>query len=102
MNCVGKFILSIVVVFCMSSNLCHVFGLNIEDDVSGGFRITNSRWFPRKLSLCPVKHLFGGIAGYGIVNGDWHKFELSSVCWTGSIRVSTVEVFNSILGIRNV
>jgi len=102
MNCVGKFILSIVVVFGLSSDLCHVLGSNIEDDVGGGFGITKPRWFPGKLPLCPVKHLPGGIAGYGIVNGDWYKLELSSVCWSGSIQMSTVEVFNSILGVCNV
>ena len=36
-NCVGKFIFSIIVVFCPSSDLCHVFGSNIKDDVGDSF-----------------------------------------------------------------
>jgi len=37
MNRTGKFIFSVIVVFCLSSDLCHVFGSNIKDDVGDGF-----------------------------------------------------------------
>jgi len=102
MNCVGKFILSIIMVFGLSSDLCHVLRSNIKDDIGGDFGTTKSRWFSGKLSLCPVEHLFGGVAGYGVVNGNWDKLELLSICWTGSIWMGTVKVFNGILGGCNV
>jgi len=101
-NCVRKFILSIVVVFGLGSDLCHVFGLNIKDDIGDGFGTTRSRQFSGKLPLCPIKHLFGGVTRYGIVDGDRYKLELLRVCWTGSIWMSMVEVFHGILGICNV
>ena len=102
MNCVRKFILSIIMNFGSSSNPCHVLRLNIQDDVSGGFGIMKSRWFSRKLSSCPVKQLFGSATGYGVINGNWYELELSSIHWTGSVGMDTMKVFYGILGIRNV
>jgi len=98
----GKLIFSIIMVFGPSSDLCHVFWLNIEDNVSDGSETTKSRRFPGKLSLCPIKHLFGGVAGCRVVNGNGYKLECSSVRWTGSVRMSTVEVVDGSLGICNV
>jgi len=37
MNRTGKFIFSVIVVFCLSSDPCHMFGPNIKDDVGDGF-----------------------------------------------------------------
>jgi hypothetical protein len=102
MNCMRKFIFSIIVVFCLSSDLCHVFGSNIKDDISDSCRATKSRWFSRKLSLCPVKHLLGGIAGDRIVDGNGYKLKLSSVRGTWSARMGMMEVVDSSLGICNV
>ena len=101
-NCTGKFICSIIVIFGSSSNPCHVFGLNIKDDISDSCRATKSRWFSGKLSLCPVKHLFGGIAGNRIVDGNGYKLKLSSVRGTRSVRMGTMEVVDSSLGVCNV
>jgi len=102
MNCVGKFIFSIIVVFGLGSDPCHVFGPNIKDDIGDWCRAIKLRWFSGKLALCPVKHLLGGMAGHRIVNGNGYKLELSSVCGAGSIRMGTMEVVDSSLGICNV
>jgi hypothetical protein len=102
MNCMGKFILSIIVVFGSSSDLCHVFGSNIKDDVSDSFWVKKPRRFPRELALCPVKHLLGGIAGNRIVDGNGYELELSSVRGTRSVRMGTMEVVDSSLGVCNV
>jgi hypothetical protein len=102
MNCTGKFILSIIVVFSLSSDLCHVFGLNVKDDISDSCRATKSRWFSGKPPLCPVKHLLGGIAGDRIVDGNGYKLKLSSVRGTWSVRMGTMEVVDSSLGVCNV
>jgi hypothetical protein len=102
MNCVGKFIFSIIVVFGPSSDLCHVFGSNIKNDVGDGFGVTRLRWFSGELPLRPVKHLSGSIAGYRIINSNRYELELSSVCWMGSVRMGTMEVVDSSLGVCNV
>jgi hypothetical protein len=102
MNCVRKFILAVIVVFGLSSDLRHVFGSNVQNDVGDDFGRMKPRWLSGKLSLCPVKHLLGSIAGHRVVNGDGYKLELSSVCWMGSIRMSTVEVIDGSLGVCNV
>jgi hypothetical protein len=102
MDHVGKFILSIIMVFGLSSDLCHVFRSNIKDNIGGDFGITESRRFSGKLSLCPVEHLFRDVTGYGIVNGNRYKLELSSTCWMGSIWMGMMKVFNGILGGGNV
>jgi len=60
------------------------------------------RWFSGKPSLCPIKHLLGGVAGCGVVNGNGHKLKLSSVCGTQSIRMGTMEVVDSSLSVCNV
>jgi hypothetical protein len=102
MNCTGKLILSIIVIFGSSSDLCHVFGSNIKDDVGDGFRAMKPRRFPGELALCPVKHLLGGIAGNRIIDGKGYKLKLSSVRGTRSIWMGTMEVVDSSLGICNV
>jgi hypothetical protein len=102
MNCVGKFIFSVIVVFCLSSDLCHVFGSDIKDDISDSCRATKSRWFSGKLSLGPVKHLLGGIVGNRIVNDNGYKLKLLSVRGTRSVRMGTMEVVDSSLGVCNV
>jgi hypothetical protein len=43
MNCMGKFIFSIIMIFGSSSNPRHVFGLNIKDDISDSCRATKPR-----------------------------------------------------------
>jgi hypothetical protein len=102
MNCVGKFIFSIIVVFGLSSDLCHVFGSNIKDDVGDSFGATKPRWLSGKLSLRPIKYLLGGIVGHRIIDGNGYKLELSSVRGTRSVQMSMMEVVDGCLGIRNV
>jgi hypothetical protein len=102
MNCVGKFIFSIIVVFGLGSDLCHVFGLNIKDDVGDSFGATKPRWLSGKPSLCPVKHLLGGIVGDRIINGKGYKLELSSIRGTRSVWMGTMEVIDGSFGICNV
>jgi len=60
------------------------------------------RWFSGKLSLCPIKHLLGGVAGCGVIDGNRYKLKLSSVCGTRSVRMDTMEVVDSSLGVCNV
>jgi hypothetical protein len=102
MNCMGKFILSIIVVFSLSGNPCHVFGSNIKDNVGDGFQVTKPRRFSGEPSLCPVKHLLGGIAGHRIIDGNGYKLELSSVCGAGGVRMGTMEILDSSFGVCNV
>jgi hypothetical protein len=42
-NCVREFVLAIIVVLCMVSDLSHMFRLNVKDDVAEGFRALGSR-----------------------------------------------------------
>jgi hypothetical protein len=43
MNCMRKFIFLVIMIFGSSSNPCHVFGLNIKDDISDRHRATKPR-----------------------------------------------------------
>jgi len=102
MNCMGEFIFSIIVVFGLSSNPCHVLGSNIKDDISDLCGAMKPRRFSGKPSLCPVKHLFGGVAGHRLIDGNGYELEVPSVRGAWSVRMGTMEVVDSSLGICDV
>jgi hypothetical protein len=70
MNSVWEFIFLIVMILGSSSDLCHVLGLDVKDDVGGDLGIMKLGRFSRRFSPCPVKQRFGSVSGYGIINGN--------------------------------
>ena len=95
MNCVRKFILLIVVIFGSGSDLCHVFGSNIKDNISDNFGFMRARRFSREFSFCPVKHLFGCVMGHSVVNSNRYKLELLTTRRTRGIWMGLVMVYGT-------
>ena len=98
MNSVWEFILSIVMVFSSSSDPCHVFGLDVKDDVGGELGIIKSGWFSRGSPLGPVKQQFSSVSGHGIINSNRHELKLSSIHRAGSVWMGNMKVSYSPFG----